>query len=46
VLVNNPTYYGVCSNLREIVKLAHRHNMLALADEAHGTIFILGMTSL
>ena len=33
VLVNNPTYYGVCSNLRAITELAHRHNMLVLADE-------------
>lgn len=39
VLVNNPTYYGVCSNLKEIVKLAHAHNMLVLVDEAHGTHF-------
>lgn len=39
VLVNNPTYYGICSNLREIVKLAHEHNMLVLVDEAHGTHF-------
>ncbi len=39
VLVNNPTYYGICSNLREIVKLAHEHGMLVLADEAHGTHF-------
>lgn len=23
VLVNNPTYYGICSDLRGIVKLAH-----------------------
>ena len=23
VLVNNPTYYGICSNIREIVRLAH-----------------------
>lgn len=37
VLVNNPTYYGICSNLREIVRLAHEHNMLVLVDEAHGT---------
>ena len=27
VLVNNPTYYGICSDLRSIVKLAHAHNM-------------------
>lgn len=42
VLVNNPTYYGVCSDLRAIVKLAHEHGMLCLADEAHGTHFYFG----
>lgn len=42
VFVNNPTYYGVCSDLRSIVKLAHEHGMLVLADEAHGTHFYLG----
>lgn len=42
VLINNPTYYGICSNLREIVKLAHEHNMMALVDEAHGTHFYFG----
>lgn len=39
VLVNNPTYYGICSDLRSIVKMAHDHGMLVLADEAHGTHF-------
>lgn len=42
ILVNNPTYYGICSNLREIVKIAHRHNMKVLVDEAHGTHFYFG----
>ncbi|NLX76065.1 MAG: aminotransferase class I/II-fold pyridoxal phosphate-dependent enzyme [Clostridiaceae bacterium] len=42
ILVNNPTYYGICSNLREIVELAHSHNMLVLVDEAHGTHFYFG----
>ena len=42
ILVNNPTYYGICSDLRSIVELAHRHNMLVLADEAHGTHFYFG----
>ena len=42
VLVNNPTYYGICSNLRAIVQLAHSHGMLCLADEAHGTHFYFG----
>ena len=39
VLVNNPTYYGICSDLKSIVELAHKHNMLVLVDEAHGTHF-------
>jgi len=42
VFVNNPTYYGVCSDLRSIVKLAHAHGMLVLVDEAHGTHFYFG----
>lgn len=39
ILVNNPTYYGICSNLPEIVALAHAANMYVLVDEAHGTHF-------
>ena len=39
VLVNNPTYYGICSPLKDIVRLAHKHGMLVLVDEAHGTHF-------
>lgn len=39
ILVNNPTYYGICSNLKEIVRLAHAAGMRVLADEAHGTHF-------
>lgn len=39
VLVNNPTYYGICSDLRGIVELAHKHGITVLADEAHGTHF-------
>ena len=39
VFVNNPTYYGVCSNIRAIAELAHGAGMLLLADEAHGTHF-------
>lgn len=39
VLVNNPTYYGICSDIRAIVKMAHDAGMLCLADEAHGTHF-------
>lgn len=42
ILVNNPTYYGICSDLCSIVKLAHEHNMLVLVDEAHGTHLYFG----
>ncbi|WP_162146957.1 aminotransferase class I/II-fold pyridoxal phosphate-dependent enzyme [Acholeplasma granularum] len=40
IFVINPTYFGVASNLKEIVKIAHEHNMLVLCDEAHGSHFI------
>ncbi|OUQ13109.1 arginine decarboxylase [Lachnoclostridium sp. An14] len=39
ILVNNPTYYGICSDLKAIVEVAHSNGMLCLADEAHGTHF-------
>ena len=42
VLVNNPTYYGICSDIQAIAKMAHDHGMLCLADEAHGTHFYFG----
>ena len=42
VLVNNPTYYGICSDLRAIVKMAHEAGMKCLVDEAHGTHFYFG----
>ena len=42
VFVNNPTYYGICSDLRTIVHLAHEYNMKVLVDEAHGTHFYFG----
>jgi len=42
VLVNNPTYYGICSDLKAIVKMAHDAGMYCLADEAHGTHFYFG----
>ena len=43
VLVNNPTYYGICSDLKAIVKMAHDAGMYCLADEAHGTHFYFGV---
>lgn len=37
VFVNNPTYYGICSDVKAITELAHAHGMKVLVDEAHGT---------
>lgn len=42
ILVNNPTYYGICSNLKGITELAHAHGMKMLVDEAHGTQLYFG----
>ncbi|MCL2815404.1 MAG: aminotransferase class I/II-fold pyridoxal phosphate-dependent enzyme [Oscillospiraceae bacterium] len=42
VFVNNPTYYGICPNLKKIAEIAHKNGMLVLVDEAHGTHFYFG----
>mgnify|MGYP000981225154 CR=1 FL=1 len=42
IFVNNPTYYGICSNLREIVRIAHENGLKVLVDEAHGAHFYFG----
>ncbi len=42
ILVNNPTYYGICSDMRSIVQIAHEYGMYVIADEAHGTHFYFG----
>ncbi|KAF5076634.1 Arginine decarboxylase [anaerobic digester metagenome] len=42
ILVNNPTYYGICSDLKQITEIAHEKGLLVLADEAHGTHFYFG----
>ena len=42
VLVNNPTYYGICSDLKGITDMAHAHGLKVLVDEAHGTHLYFG----
>ena len=42
IFINNPTYYGISSNLKKIVELAHARGMKVLADEAHGTHLYFG----
>ncbi len=39
VLVINPTYFGVASDLKSIVREAHKRNMIVICDEAHGSNF-------
>ncbi|MCD9024275.1 aminotransferase class I/II-fold pyridoxal phosphate-dependent enzyme [Cohnella silvisoli] len=38
VLIINPTYYGVCTHLKEIVDLVHEYDIPVLVDEAHGAL--------
>lgn len=38
VLVINPTYFGLCADLKEIVELAHSRHVPVLVDEAHGVL--------
>lgn len=42
VLVNNPTYYGICSDIKGICDVAHKHGLKVIADEAHGTHLYFG----
>lgn len=36
IFIVNPTYYGAISDIKAIVKIAHRYGMAVLVDEAHG----------
>ncbi|EXX85567.1 arginine decarboxylase [Paenibacillus darwinianus] len=38
VVVINPTYFGICANLKEIVDLVHEYDIPVLVDEAHGVL--------
>lgn len=42
VLVNNPNYYGICSDLPEIALMAKQAGMRLLVDEAHGAHLYFG----
>lgn len=39
ILLINPTYYGIMSELEAIIKYAHSKGLLVLVDEAHGAHF-------
>lgn len=39
ILIVSPTYYGICSDIKAIVQLAHDRNLSLIVDEAHGAHF-------
>lgn len=39
VFIINPTYYGLVSEMGEIIEYAHKKNMHVIVDEAHGAHF-------
>jgi len=39
LIILNPTYFGVVSDLKRIVEICHEKNVLVLVDEAHGGHF-------
>ena len=36
LILTNPSYYGTCSQLKEITELCHSRGVQVIADEAHG----------
>ena len=39
IFVINPTYFGICCDLKTLVAEAHKRNMIVICDEAHGSNF-------
>lgn len=39
LLLNSPTYKGVCGAVRECIEIAHKYNIPVIVDEAHGAHF-------
>lgn len=42
IVLTYPDYFGRASCLRQMIELAHQHQMAVLVDEAHGVHFSLG----
>lgn len=36
VIVTSPSYFGICSDIKSISRLAHDNDMILIVDEAHG----------
>lgn len=41
VILTSPTYDGMVSDIEEIAKIAHQHQIPLIVDEAHGAHFLL-----
>ena len=41
VVITSPTYEGVVSNIKELVKVAHKNGAILIVDSAHGAHFLL-----
>jgi len=39
IILTYPNYYGVCCDLKKIIKICHERNMVVLVDSAHGAHF-------
>lgn len=39
IFVINPTYFGATTDLKKLVRYAHKRGMIVLVDEAHGSHF-------
>ena len=39
VVITSPTYDGICSDVRAIAKICHRHEVPLIVDQAHGAHF-------
>jgi arginine/lysine/ornithine decarboxylase len=39
IIITYPNYYGICLNLKKIIKEAHKADMYVLVDSAHGAHF-------
>lgn len=41
-IITYPNYYGITSNLKEVIRIVHDHGGMVLVDEAHGPHFKIG----
>lgn len=37
VVINYPSYYGICCDIEKIAEIVHKYNKILIVDEAHGS---------